>query len=460
MKAALLPLIAIAASAQPLKLPSFERQTLPNGAVVLMMPRRDVPLVSLRVLARGGDESDPAAASGLASVTAELLRRGTPTRTADQFSEQLDFLGASFGAFSGGIATSVSAECLSRYTDRVLDLVADAALRPTFPEAEFTKVIAQRVDGARSVKDNPQGAIGPYFRSFFFGAGHPYGRPADEKSLSAIRREHVLDHHRRAFCGRNLVIIAVGDFDTKTLGPLLAKTFGQAPEGAAAVLAKDPGPPSRASARLTLVDKPDSTQTYFQIGQPGIFRTHPDRIPLMLVNTHFGGRFTSMLNDELRVNSGLTYGANSQLQQSRLTGAIVISSYTQTDTTVQAMDLALDVLKRFGDKGLDAGQLDSVKAYVKGGFPTRTLETSDQLADVLADLELYGLGRDEIDEFFPRIDAVTLDQANALAKKFYRADNLQFCLIGAAAKIRAGVAKYAAARKELSINDPGFRVPE
>ncbi|MGH9251243.1 MAG: M16 family metallopeptidase, partial [Acidimicrobiales bacterium] len=222
------------------------------------------------------------------------------------------------------------------------------------------------------------------------------GMPTD---IGAIRREHVVDHHRRAFCGRNLVIIAVGDFDPKSLGPLLAKTFGEAPEGAAVVPPKDPGPPSRASARLILVDKPDATQTYFQIGQPGIHRTHPDRIPLMLVNTHFGGRFTSMLNDELRVNSGLTYGANCQLQQSRLTGAIVISSYTQTDTTVQAMDLALDVLKRFRDKGLDAEQLASVKAYIKGGFPTRTLETSDQLADVLADLELYGLGRDEIDEF-------------------------------------------------------------
>ena len=106
---------------------------------------------------------------------------------------------------------------------------------------------------------------------------------------------------------------------------------------------------------MLLIDKPDATQTYFQIGQPGIDNKNPDRTALEIINTLFGGRFTSMLNDALRVNSGLTYGARSKLEQYRLPGAIVISTYTKTDTTVQAIDMALDVLSKLNEKGITRG---------------------------------------------------------------------------------------------------------
>jgi zinc protease len=460
MRAPILLAMALPLAAQQVKLPPFERQTLPNGAVVLLMPRSDVPLVTVRAMIRGGQEADPADAAGLASITAELLRRGTTSRTADQFAEQVDFLGASFNASSDDHAVYAGIGCLSRFLDRAVELVADAVLRPSFPEDEVKKTIAQRVDGAKSVKDNPGAALGVYFRPFFYGSAHPYGRVSDEITLAKITREQIAGYHKRLFTGRNLTLIAVGDFEPKSLGPKLAKAFGDLPAGEAWQWVKDPSPPSRSSARLLLIDKPDATQTYFQIAQPGIHRAHPDRVGLLLVNTLFGGRFTSMLNDELRVNSGLTYGANCQLSQNRLTGAIAINTYTRTDTTAQAMDLALDVLKRLAGKGIDAEMLASAKAYVKGGFPTRTLETASQLANVLADLELYGLGRDEIDQFFARIDAVTLDQANALVKKYYRTGNLQFAVLGNAAKIREAVAKFAGSRKELSISAPGFRPPE
>ena len=200
--------------------------------------------------------------------------------------------------------------------------------------------------------------------------------------------------------------------------------------------------PRPAASRVLLIDKPDATQTYFVIAQPGVRRSTPDRSALILVNTLFGGRFTSMINDALRVNSGLTYGASSRVQMGRLDGAITINTYTKTDTTEKAIDMALDVLKSLGDKGLTADQLASAKAYVKGEYPTRTVQTADQIASALADMELYGLGRDEVDEYFSRIDAVTLDQANAVARKYYRTDNLTFVLLGNAGKIRDVAKKY------------------
>jgi zinc protease len=439
------------------KLPPYTHQVLPNGVVVDLMARPGVPLVGFRVLVKGGGEADPADRAGLGNVTAQLLRRGSSKRTADQFSEELDFLGGTFQAdqgFGPSSATTISAEFLQKDFDRGLDLVTDAILRPTFPDAEVRKLVAQRVDAAKSMKDNPQGAMGSYFQSFFFGAGHPYGHPADEITLARIGREQVVDYHERMYCGRNMVVIVTGDFDPAATGPKIAEAFGRVKAGegfawpAAAAFAS--------GGELLLVDKPDATQTYFYIGQPGIDRHNPDRVTLQLVNTLFGGRFTSMLNEELRVNSGLTYGANCQVQEPRVPGAIVIATFTKTETTGKAIDMALEVLKRLGEKGIAADQLASVKAYVKGTYPPARLQTADQLAAILGDLELYGLGRDEVDDFFQRIDGVTLEQANAAARKYYKADNLTFVLLGNAAKIRESAAKYAPKVVEVAVSKPGF----
>ena len=248
------------------KLPPYSRQVLPNGVVVDMMARPGVPLVGFRILVKGGGESDPADRAGLASVTAQLLRKGTSKRSADQFSEELDFLGGTFQAGEGfGIssATTISAEFLKKDFDRGLDLLTDAVLRPTFPEAEVRKLVAQRVDAAKSLKDNPQGAIGSYFQSFFFGASHPYGHPPDEITLAGIGRQDVVGYHQSAYCGRNMVVIVTGDFDPAVAGPKIAEAFGGAAAGTP--FAWPAAAPFRSGGELLLVDKPDATQTYFYI---------------------------------------------------------------------------------------------------------------------------------------------------------------------------------------------------
>jgi zinc protease len=163
-----------------------------------------------------------------------------------------------------------------------------------------------------------------------------------------------------------------------------------------------------------------------------------------------------MINDALRVSSGLTYGASSSVQMARLDGAITISSYTKTETTAQAIDLALTVLKNLAEKGISAEQLDSVKAYVKGMYPPRTVQTADQVASVLAEMEFFGLGRDEVDQFFQRVDAVTLEQANAVARKYFRSENLTFVLLGNASKIREVAAKYGPKMVERTAKAPGW----
>ncbi|MEJ7608712.1 MAG: pitrilysin family protein, partial [Bryobacteraceae bacterium] len=437
-----LPLLLIAAAAlAEVRLPPYTRQVLSNGIVIDIMPRREVPLVTVRIAIKGGLESDPPDQAGLSGITAEMLRRGTTERTADQFSQELDSLGATYQADTDLQSTNIEAEFLAKDLDTGLDIVFDSLLRPIFPEIELKKVLAQRIDGAKALKDNPGAAVGAYYNSFAFGSKHPYGRPADELSLARIQRQHVLDYHKRMYAARNMIVVLAGDVDAPAVSKKLASLLGAVPPGAQYAW-KKPEQTAASGIRVAIVDKPDATQTRFLVGMPGITRTHPDRVPLWIVNTLFGGRFTSILNDELRVNTGLTYGAQSRLDTNRMPGLISISTFTRTETTGKALDLAVDLLKRFRNKGITAEQLASSKAYLKGTYPSEHLETPEQLASVLTEIELYDLNRNEVDDLYSRIDSVTLEQANTAIRKHYSPENLTFLLLGNATQFREHLQKY------------------
>lgn len=438
------------------KLPPYTRDVLPNGAVVYMVQRPALPLVSFRVLVKGGEEAVPANLAGLSSITGALLRRGAGGLNASQFALSLDSLGGTLSISETEEATALNAEFLKKDFDAGLKLVSDAVLHPDFAPEEVRKLLAQRADGLKTSKDNPGAAIASYYRSFFFGAAHPYGHPADEASLDRIRRDDVLAYHQRMYVGANLIVIVAGDFDPAAAKTKIAAAFGSAPAGSAYAWKPDPLPPTATAPRVLLIDKPDATQTYFMIAQPGVNRTAADRVPLNLVNVLFGGRFTSMLNEALRVHSGLSYGASCRVETSRLTGGIAISTYTKTDTTEKAIDLSLDVLKQLAATGITAEQLASAKATVIGTYPAQHLQTADQIATALGDMEIYGLTRDEVDQFVQRVNAVTLDQANAVARKYYRSTNLTFVILGNAAKIRPVAAKYAPTMLERTTKQPGW----
>jgi zinc protease len=454
LKVAAAMCVLAAVAAPDVRLPKYTRTVLPNGIVLDVIPRADVPLVTIQVTIRGGIESEPSESAGLASVTAEALRRGTKKRTADQFSEQLDALGATWSTGTDNQSTAIATEFLAKDFDAALDLLVDAVVNPTFPEAEIKKLVALRIDHAKSAKDNPGLVIRDYYRSFFYGAKHPYGRPADELSYARIGRDDIIGYHKRMYTGKNMIIVAAGDVNMASATKKLTALFGSVPAGREYTWTT-PRNTAPSATRIAIIDKPDSSQTRFMIGQPGIDRRNPDRVALWLVNTIFGGRFTSILNDELRVNTGLTYGASSIFDQNHLPGSLHIYSFTQSETTAKAIDVALDLLKRLAEKGITAEQLQSAKAYLKGTYPSEHLETADQIADVLSEIELFDLNRGEIDDLFARIDGVTLEKANAVAKQYYAAGNLTFVLLGNAAKIESDVKKYAPAVVRVPITKPG-----
>lgn len=448
----------IKAEPAALKLPPFKKLRLPNGLTLLLMEQHEVPIISFSFIIRAGSTSDPRGKEGTASATAALLRKGAKTRSADQISNELDFVGGQFDADASLDYTSGSAEFLKKDFAKGLDLLAEVLLSPTFPQDEVTKLLKQRIDEHKAAKDQAQAVIGNYFAGYFYG-DHPYGRPSkgDEKSTAAVTRDDVLNFYRSNYTPGNTILAVVGDFNAADMERTLAPKFGEWRPAT-----PSPKPTSKSDAaqpfagkKLLLVDKPDSTQTFFHIGNLGIARTNPDRVFIQVINTLFGGRFTSMLNTELRIKTGLTYGARSSFIQHLAPGPFVISTYTRNETTEKAIDMTLEVLKRLHEKGVTEEELLSSKTYLKGQFPP-TIETSDQLADLLAQLEFYGLDAGDVDGFQAKIDSMTMADAQRVIKQYFPLDNLVFVLIGKASEIETVAKKYATRMDKKTISQPGF----
>ena len=205
------------------------------------------------------------------------------------------------------------------------------------------------------------------------------------------------DYYEQQLGGDRLVIAVTGDFDAAAMIAKLTAAFGDW-RPAAAPLPDVPRAAAQSGRRVLLIDKPGATQTYFWLGNVGVARDYENRAALDIANTVFGGRYTSMLNTELRVKSGLTYGAQSQLSRASRPGSLAIVSYTPTETTFEALDMALGVLGRLHATGVDEEALASARNYILGQFPT-ALETAAQLGRQLAALAAFGLDVGYINDY-------------------------------------------------------------
>ena len=456
--AAIALIISTVASAQSLKLPAHEKIVLKNGLTVLLMEKHGVPMVSFAAIVKTGAAADPAGQDGLASAAAGLLRKGTKARTAQQFAADLDFIGGTFDAEASADFTSISAEFLTKDLARGLELFSDALLHPTYPQNEVDKLLAQSIDGEKGAKDDAQNVILFYYYGYLYGA-RPYGRPdgGDEDSLKHIQRDGIVKFYDTCYAPGNTLLAVAGDFNAAEMKKKLEEVLGAWPAKTVPAVAI-PATASMKGKRLLLVDKPDATQTYFAIGNVGTRITDPDRVAIRVVNTVFGGRYTSLLNEALRVESGLTYGAQSFFDAKKEPGPFTMISFTKNETTTQAIDLALKVLQDLHKNGVTPEQLTSAKSYIKGQFPP-TIETSNQLARRIVQYEFYGLDDSEVNQLEARVDAVTPEIARQVIQKHFPLDSLVFVLIGKASAIGPAVKKYAEKQDARPISDPGFWPP-
>jgi len=439
--------------------PAHERIVLSNGITLIIVPDPDVPLVAFNVVLRGGELGDPAGKPGVASLVAGLLEKGAGSRNAFQFADAVEGVGGSFSAGAGPEAITIRGQFLARDQPLLLELLADALLRPHFDDSELGKLRARQIELIKAAKDSdPSELIGTYGRAFLFHE-HPYGRPVigDESSLARITREDVLGYYRGQLGADRLTLVFAGDVDAALLKRSVSRLFSRWPK--AAQSAPRLAAPARAThRRVLLIDSPGSVQSYFWIGNVGVDRRYRDRAALDLVNTLYGGRFTSILNSELRIKSGLSYGARSGFTRGTVAGEFAIRSFAQTENTGRAIDLALQTLSGLKRDGVSAPMLDSARAYVLGQYPLE-FETAADWAVALGELELYHLGLDYIDHYGSELNRVTLGEAQRVIEQaFPGPDAMAIVLIGDAARIRAQVRAYGPIT-ELELTAPTFTAP-
>ena len=436
--------------------PEHQSTTFANGLKLILLPRHDIPLVAFNLLLRGGSQLDPLGRDGTAALAADLLTHGAGARDARAFVEAVEGAGGNLEAAARSEAIQVHGQFLSRDSRLMLELLSDAVLRPRFDAGEFEKLRMRRIEELKATKDSsPDSLLGNYGRALLF-TGHPYGRPVGGSELSLARITHNdIAHYYAAQSGADrATLVIAGDIDVEQIRKDVATVFGGWQR------ATEPLPPLVAPARVTgrrvlLVDAPGSAQTYFWLANVGVPRRYPERAALNMANMSFGGSLGSMLNQELRVKSGLTYDASSRFVRGAVAGEFAISSFTKTANTERAVDLALATLGRFKHDALSTVAINSARNYLLGQYPL-AFETPGDWAIALGDLDLYGLPESYVAQFGTDLLKVDADAIRAVIDTaFPSPDNLDIVLIGDAAHIGDAAAKLGPVTK-MSLSAPEF----
>lgn len=438
------------------RLPQYEKLVLKNGLTVFLMEQHEVPLVFVSAVVPSGAMKDNDK-YGLAYLTAEALLFGTKSYSKSQIEEKLDFLGASYFTNVDADVAQLSASFAKKDLDTIIPILKEILADPIFDENEFAKRKKRLMLELEQEKEFPEAVIKSYFNKFLFG-DHGYGNPVGgtKGTVSTITNEDLKAFYRANYKPAESAVAIVGDFNISQVKKMVRKWFGdwKARDGNGPEKVVDKPLPTFTKSRVLLVNKDDATETRFYIGSLGIRRNNPDYVAIEVINTILGGRFTSWLNDELRVNAGLTYGARSLFDAARLAGTFTLRSYTRTERTIEALDLAVQVLERLHKQGIDAATLASAQNYIKGQYPPM-FERAGALANLLTDMFIYEFNETFINDFQKNVDSLTLDKAKVIIEKYFPRENLQFVLIGKASEIRDKVKKYGEVT-EKEIRAEGF----
>lgn len=448
-----------------LHIPRCERVALDGGVTLLLLEKAGPPLVSFELVMKAGGVADPPGKEGLAATSFALLRKGTRRRSAQEFATLVDSAGAYFGASVDHDLAYLTAEFLSRDIELGVGLLAEALFSPTFPEVEVEKRLHLAVDAIRDDKDSPLSVIGRYHDAALFN-GHPYGRPVggSEASLAAITRGEIAAFHATRIAPASIMLVVAGVFDRDTVPGLIERAFREARASAAEGGAAPPVPappieaPPTARAhgrRVLLIDKSDEETGYFRFGNLGIAFGDPDWVLASLARTVLGGCFTSWLNTALRVDEGLTYGVHAEFSRRRRPGPFSIASFAKVDAVGRAIDIALEQLGRLHAEGIDTDTLRSAKNYIKGQFPL-AIETAEQMAEVFARFEAFGVPHEWISEYLDRVERAAPEEVSEVARRvFPRVEDLVFTLIGPSERLAAAAERLGPVTFKR-IGDPGF----
>jgi zinc protease len=435
-----------------LHLPVPEKFKLSNGLTVLYNERPGLPLVAANLVLHAGSGVNPVDRPGLASMTARMLQQGTATRMALQIADRAAELGATLNSGAGTDTTGISTRSLSRNFPEALDLLADVALHPTFPQSEIERVRNERLTSIVQEKDDPFSLATRVLDAALYGPHHTYGVPdsGTSESIKAITRDDMLHFWQKNYFPDDAALVVTGNIKLAVLKPLLEKQFGAWKPGRPALAAL--GAPETTDAKLILVDRPGAPQTTLGCFSMGLARSTPDYVPVEVMNTELGGLFSSRINMNLREEHGYTYGAFSFFAYHRAPGPFIAGGDIRTDVTAPAATELLHELKRMRDTQMTAEELHLSKDSIARSLPGRFERGTDAAAS-FAELFTYDLPLDYYATLPDKINAVTAEQAQAMARKYILPDKMIVLAVGDRAKIEEDMRKLNLGKVEIRDTD-------
>jgi zinc protease len=429
-----------AGPARPLQLGTPDLAQLANGLTVILSPRRGLPVVAANLVVRTGSDANPLDKPGLASFTAAMLNEGTTARNAFQIADQLAQFGATLGTRSTMDATFVQGESLKNNFGHTLELMADVALHPSFPDDEIERQRSSRLAQLVQQRENAGQLAANVTASALYGDRHPYGftEIGTEAAVRGVSRTDMEAFWKQNFVPNNAALVVAGDITMSELKPLAESAFRAWPPGTPAkpVL----GNPETTTARLILVDKPGAPQTEVRVVGIGAPRSSADFQALQVMNMALGGLFSSRINMNLREEHGYTYGASSQFVFRRSAGPFVTGAGVRTDVTAPAVTEILKEVRGIAERPMNPDELRLAKDALARSLPG-AFETSSNAAGSFSNVYIYDLGLDYFTRYPARVDSVTADQAQAVAQKYLVPGTLIVIAVGDRAKIEPELRK-------------------
>ena len=419
-----------------LRVPTWTKTQLPNGALLIVSERHNLPLVSFNITFVGGsNQFETAAKRGVAAMTASMLSEGTKTRTGDQLSDALQLLGTNINSGIGSEDGSIGFVSTTKNFDATLAILADMMLNSTFPADALERLRARTLVNLTQARDQPVLIGGQVFSRVLYGDAHPYGQRTTEASVKSITRDDVMAFQKTYFQPGRAIITVVGDVTTAKAKAAVEKGLAAWTRGGAKPAFDYPKLPELQPARIYLVDKPGAAQSVFNIGLPGPPRNTPDYFALQVLNTILGGQFQSRLNANIREQKGYSYGVNSGFSYGKGPGAFRAGGAIFSAKTDAALIEFMKELKGIvGEKPITDEELKTAKDSLIQGLPQRFGSVTG-ISTAITSLAVQGLPDDYYQTYAQKVSAVTKEDLARVAKRYIDLNHLAIVIVGNRAEI-------------------------
>ena len=423
-----------------LSLPEPDIFKLSDGLTVYYHYRPGLPVVAANLVFNTGSGANPVDKPGLASFTANMLQQGTQARNAMQIADEAALLGTGLSSHASMDASSVGGSSLTKNFPGVLDLISDVVLHPTFPPDEVERQRASRLAAFADERSDPDTIIARTAVSALFGPRSPYGydNAGTEPSVKAMTRDDMMNFWKTHYVPNNAALVVSGNIPVEDLKSLAESKFAAWKSGESAV--PTAGALESTKAKIVIVDRPGAQQTQVRLLQMGVDRSTPDYPALEVMNSELGGLFSSRINLNLREEHGYTYGAQSFFVYRRSLGYFGAGGGIRTDATGPAVAEIMKEIHRMIDTSMTPEELSLAKDSQSRSLPG-IFETNSGVAGALSEIFVYNLARDYFSTLPERLNAVTSEDAEAVAKKYLHPDQLILVCVGDRAKIEPQLVK-------------------